>query len=98
MDVSNVVDSLPKPFKPELLKMTVANALEVGAMIVSSQYNGTAVPEVVGETDQPALAGDFRWIGLREMIDFLNNDATEVAKLGHKRRSLRLQASQIATR
>ncbi|MCP4505456.1 MAG: DUF4388 domain-containing protein, partial [Fuerstiella sp.] len=73
MDVANVVDSLPKPFTPELLKMTVANALEVGAMIVSSQSNGTAVPEVVGETDQPALAGDFRWLGLREVIDFLNN-------------------------
>ena len=73
MDVPNVVDSLPKPFKPELLKMTVANALETGALIVSSQANGTAVPEVVDETDQPALTGDFRWLGLRELIDFLNN-------------------------
>ena len=73
MDVPNVVDSLPKPFKPELLKMTVANALETGAMVISSQTNGTAVPEVVGETDQPALSGDFRWLGLREVIDFLNN-------------------------
>jgi CheY-like chemotaxis protein len=73
LDVSNVVDSLPKPFKPELLKMTVANALETGAMIVSSQKNGTAIPEVVGETEQPALSGDFRWLGLREVIDFLNN-------------------------
>ena len=77
MDVSNVVDSLPKPFKPELLKMTVANALEVGTMIVSSQSNGTAVPEVVGETDEPALTGDFRWLGLREVIDFLNNGRKE---------------------
>ena len=73
MDVPNVVDSLPKPFKPELLKMTVANALETGAMVIASQTNGTAVPEVVGETDQPALSGDFRWLGLREVIDFLNN-------------------------
>lgn len=73
MDVPNVVDSLPKPFKPELLIMTVANALETGALIVASQTNGTAVPEVVGETDQPALSGDFRWLGLREVIDFLNN-------------------------
>ena len=77
MDVANVVDSLPKPFKPELLKMTVANALETGAMIVSSQTNGTAVPEVVGATDQPALSGDFRWLGLREVIDFLNNGRKE---------------------
>lgn len=73
MDVPNVVDSLPKPFKPELLKMTVANALETGSMVIASQTNGTAVPEVVGETDQPALSGDFRWLGLREVIDFLNN-------------------------
>jgi len=73
MDVPNVVDSLPKPFTPDLLKMTVANALETGALIVSSQANGTAVPEVVGETEQPALSGDFRWLGLREVIDFLNN-------------------------
>jgi hypothetical protein len=42
-------------------------------MIIASQTNGTAVPEVVGETDQPALSGDFRWLGLREVIDFLNN-------------------------
>ena len=73
MDVPNVVDSLPKPFTPDLLKMAVANALETGAMIIASQRNGTAVPEVVGETDQPAISGDFRWFGLREVIDFLNN-------------------------
>ena len=73
MDVPNVVDSLPKPFTPNLLKMAVANALETGAMIIASQTNGTAVPEVVGETDQPALSGDFRWVGLREVLDFLNN-------------------------
>ncbi len=77
MDVPNVVDSLPKPFKPDLLKMTVANALETGALIVSSQTNGTAVPEVVDETDQPALAGDFQWLGLREVLDFLNNGQKE---------------------
>jgi CheY-like chemotaxis protein len=73
MDVPNVVDSLPKPFKPELLKMAVANALETAAMVMASQTNGTAVPEVVGATDQPAFSGDFRWLGLREVIDFLNN-------------------------
>ena len=73
MDMPNVVDSLPKPFKPELLLMAVANALETGAMIMSSQANGTAVPEVVGEVDQAAFSGDFRWLGLREVLDFLNN-------------------------
>lgn len=73
MDVSNVVDSLPKPFKADLLKMTVANALETGAMIISSQANGTAVPETVESTTQASLTGDLRWLGLRELIDFLNN-------------------------
>lgn len=73
MDVANVVDSLPKPFTPDLLKMAVANALQTGAMIVASQTNGTAVPEVVGESVQPAITGEFRWLGLREVIDFLNN-------------------------
>ena len=77
MDVPNVVDSLPKPFKPELLKTAVANALETAAMIVASQTNGTAVPEVVGATDQPAFSGDLRWLGLREVIDFLNNGRKE---------------------
>lgn len=73
MDVPNVVDSLPKPFKPELLKMTVANALEMGDLIVSSQANGTAVPEVIGENADAAMTGDFTWLGLRELLDFLNN-------------------------
>ncbi|WP_417850812.1 response regulator [Thalassoglobus sp.] len=73
MDVANVVDSLPKPFKPELLKITIANALEVGAMIVSSQSDGTAVPEVVEEVSDSSLSGDFSWVSLREVLDFLNN-------------------------
>jgi hypothetical protein len=73
MDVPNVVDSLPKPFKPELLKTTVANALEVGAMIISSQASGSAVPEIVGDAADAGLSCDARWIGLREILDFLNN-------------------------
>lgn len=77
MDVPNVVDSLPKPFKPELLKMTVANALEVGALIVASQAAGTAVPEVVEEVSQANLSGDFNCCSLRELLDFLNNGAKQ---------------------
>ncbi len=73
MDVPNVVDSLPKPFKAELLKMSVANALETATMIMASQSGGTAVPEVVDALDQPAFSGDLRWLSLREVIDFLNN-------------------------
>ncbi|MCA9079092.1 MAG: response regulator, partial [Planctomycetaceae bacterium] len=37
LEIPNVVDSLHKPFQPELLKMTVSNALETGSLIVSSQ-------------------------------------------------------------
>jgi CheY-like chemotaxis protein len=73
MSIPNVVDSLHKPFKPELLKMTVANALETGAMIVSSQSQGTAVPEVIDEMDKGALSGEFQHFRLREILDFLNN-------------------------
>ncbi|MEZ6066806.1 MAG: response regulator [Planctomycetaceae bacterium] len=75
MEIPNVVDSLHKPFQPELLKMMVANALEVGAMIVTAQAGNTAVPEVLGDTGKPALQGEFQFLGLRELIDFLNNGA-----------------------
>ena len=37
IDLDNVVDMLPKPYTEELLRTTVANALETAAMIVSSQ-------------------------------------------------------------
>ena len=77
MDVPNVVDSLPKPFKPELLKTTVSNALEVGAMIVASQTDGTSVPEVVDAIGETALSGDFKFVSLREILDFLNNGNKE---------------------
>ena len=33
----NVVDQIPKPFTPELLKSGVANALQVGAMVLRSE-------------------------------------------------------------
>ncbi|MEZ6041904.1 MAG: response regulator [Planctomycetaceae bacterium] len=73
MDVPNVVDSLPKPYKPDLLKMAVANALETGALILSSQLNGTAVPETVEAVEQAAFSGDLQFLSLREVIDFLTN-------------------------
>ena len=69
----NVVDSLPKPYTPELLKTTVANAVENGAMIVASQSGGTAVPEVIDEQTNAALSGSLSTFGLREILDFLNN-------------------------
>lgn len=73
IDLDNVVDMLPKPYTEDLLRTTVANALETAAMIVSSQSQGTAVPEVIQQLDEAALAGSFACFGLRELIDFLNN-------------------------
>jgi CheY-like chemotaxis protein len=73
IDLDNVVDMLPKPYTEELLRTTVANALETAAMIVSSQSQGTAVPEVIQQLDEAALSGTLACFGLRELIDFLNN-------------------------
>jgi len=73
VELDNVVDMLPKPYTEDLLRTTVANALETAAMIVSSQAGGTAVPEVIGDVGEAALAGSFSLFGLREVIDFLNN-------------------------
>ena len=41
----NVVDQIPKPFTPEMLKSGVANALQMGAMVVHAQRTGCAMPE-----------------------------------------------------
>jgi CheY-like chemotaxis protein len=73
IDLDNVVDMLPKPYTQELLCTTVANALETAAMVVSSQTEGTAVPETIGELEEAALSGLFACFGLRELLDFLNN-------------------------
>lgn len=72
-ELSNVVDMLPKPYSDELLRTTVANALETAAMVVASQSQGTAVPEVIQEVGESDLSGSFAPFGLREVLDFLNN-------------------------
>lgn len=72
-EMPNVVDSLPKPYTPELLKTTIANAVENGAMIVASQSGGTAVPEVIDGSANASLSGDLSQFSLREILDFLNN-------------------------
>src|SRR4051812_28308804 len=53
----NVVDQIPKPFSPELLKSGVANALATGAMVVRAQRTGCAMPEAIGEVGEPVLEG-----------------------------------------
>lgn len=72
-DCSNVVDMLPKPYTGDLLRTTVANALDTASMIVQSQAAGTAVPEVIDVCGDADLLGTFSLFNVRELIDFLNN-------------------------
>jgi CheY-like chemotaxis protein len=69
----NVVDQIPKPFTPELLKSGVANALQTGAMVVQAQRTGCAIPETVGEVHDAVLEGTTRSFPLRALLDFLTN-------------------------
>jgi DNA-binding response OmpR family regulator len=69
----NVVDQIPKPFTPELLKSGVANALQMGAMVVQAQRTGCAMPEAVGEVRDAILEGYTSAFAPRAVLDFLNN-------------------------
>jgi DNA-binding response OmpR family regulator len=73
-ELPNVVDQIPKPFTPDLLKTGVANALQVGAMVVRAQNTGCAMPEVVEEVKDALLEGQTSAFPLRSVIDFLNNN------------------------
>ncbi|MDP6556440.1 MAG: response regulator [Pirellulaceae bacterium] len=72
-ELPNVVDMLPKPYSDELLKTTVENALETGTLVVKSQSQGTAVPEVMQQLGEPDISGRFASFRIREVLDFLNN-------------------------
>jgi DNA-binding response OmpR family regulator len=69
----NVVDQIPKPFTPELLKSGVSNALQTGAMVVQAQRTGCAMPESVSEEVDATLSGQSTEFPLRAVLDFLNN-------------------------
>lgn len=69
----NVIDQIPKPFTPELLKSGVANALQIGAMVVQAQRTGCAMPEAVGEIHDAVLSGRTSSIPLRALLDLLTN-------------------------
>lgn len=77
VDSPNVVDMLPKPYTGELLITTVENAIETAIMVVDSQQGGTAVPEVIGQVSESDLSGSFDCFSLREVLDLLNNSATQ---------------------
>ena len=69
----NIIDQIPKPFTPELLKSGVANALQMGALVVQAQRTGSAVPEAMGEGNEGVLEGSTEVFPLRTVLDFLNN-------------------------
>ena len=69
----NVIDQIPKPFTPELLKSGVANALQMGAMVLQAQRTGCAMPEAVGEVHDAVLEGMTDSFPLLSVLDFLNN-------------------------
>ena len=73
VDCDNVVDMLPKPYSPEALIATVENSLNTAAMVVQSQCEGSAVPEVINEFGEASIAGEFGCFSLREILDLLNN-------------------------
>jgi DNA-binding response OmpR family regulator len=79
----NIVDQIPKPFTPELLKSGVSNALQTGALVVQAQRTGSAVPEAMGEGTEAVFEGSTQVFPLRTILDFLNN--------GHHRGRLSLE-------
>ncbi len=72
-EFNNIVDQIPKPFTPELLKSGVANALQMGELVLQAQRAGSAMPEAVGEVNEHSLEGKTSVFPLRGMLDFLNN-------------------------
>jgi CheY-like chemotaxis protein len=72
-EFANVIDQIPKPSTPELLKSGVANALQTGAMVVQAQRTGCSMPEAVGEVRDATLEGTTEAFPLRAVLDFLNN-------------------------
>jgi CheY-like chemotaxis protein len=76
-DFPNIVDQIPKPFTPELLKSGVANALQMGELVVQAQRSGSAMPEAVGEVQETALEGRSSVFPIRAILDFLNNSQAQ---------------------
>jgi CheY-like chemotaxis protein len=56
-----------------MLKTGVANALQVGSMVVQAQRTGCAMPDAVDEIVDASLEGHTSSFPLRSVLDFLNN-------------------------
>ncbi len=89
-EFDNIVDQIPKPFTPELLKSGVANALQMGSLVVQAQRSGSSVPEAIGESNDAVLEGLTKVFPLRTVLDFLNN--------GQQRGRLSLEIGQDRVR
>lgn len=97
-ELSNVVDQIPKPYTPELLKGGVANALQTGAMVVQAQRTGCAMPESVDEARQAALEGDTSLFSIPAVLSFLSNgqhDGRLTLESGNERIRFLLQGGRI---
>lgn len=73
----NVIDQVPKPFTPELLKSGVANGLATGALVEQAQRTGCALPEAVGGEPESSLSGRTEVFPFRAVLDFLTNAQVE---------------------
>jgi DNA-binding response OmpR family regulator len=94
----NVIDQIPKPFTPELLKSGVANALQTGAAVVQAQRTGCAMPEWVSELEKPTLEGETSAFSLHAVIDFLTNTRQTgrlTLEMEHERISIGVAAGRI---
>ena len=72
-EFTNVIDQIPKPFTPELLKSGVANALQTGAQVVQAQRTGCAMPESIHHDAEAVLEGTTAAFPFRSVLDFLTN-------------------------
>ncbi|MGE3821014.1 MAG: PleD family two-component system response regulator, partial [Isosphaeraceae bacterium] len=97
-DFSNVIDQIPKPFTPELLKSGVANALQTGALVMQAQRTGCTMPESVTQEIEPALKADSSVFPFRCVFDFLTNaqvDGRVTLEQGQDRTRFALGAGRV---
>jgi DNA-binding response OmpR family regulator len=97
-EFTNVVDQIPKPFTPDLLRSGVANALQTGELVVRAQQTGGAMPESVEESEEAPLQGHARWIPVRALFDFLTNTQLEgrlTLEVGKDRLKFCLSAGRV---
>ncbi len=73
-DFPNVIDQIPKPFTPELLRAGVASALQTGVQVVQAQRTGSAMPESLDNEFEPVLQGTTAVFSFRSLVRFLNRD------------------------